>query len=176
MTFVGMSGLSHRFIGSVMVNMRTFPIRVGDGPNNKVDGFSGVSLEGSNSGDHYPDQREVTWDYVTEYSGSMEPICEMTSLTKRVRRVFTFSDMQWHRASMVTGPNLITINYVNYLDSSISGKHGVWDLSSLETMFPKVWQFVMRIRAGRFWTNPVRIWLGTGPANSEVIELDGVYE
>lgn len=74
---------------------RTFPIRVGD-----VDGFS--------SGGKYHDQDETSWKTL-----GVEP--ELTTVTKRVRRVFTWSVDQFYEAEAANAPDWVFINFLNYL-------------------------------------------------------------
>lgn len=87
----------------VYLSTRTFPIRVGN-----VDGHS--------SGDCYPDQREITWDEL-----GVEP--ELTTVTKRVRRVFTFSEQQVAEAVMANMPAYVFVNFMNYLDDAGKANH-----------------------------------------------------
>jgi len=73
---------------------RLHPIRVG----NTADGFSG---------DIYPDQEELTWEQL-----GVAP--ELTTVTKRVRRVFSFSYAQIHEAIIANGIDEVMLNFVNY--------------------------------------------------------------
>ena len=76
---------------------RTYPIRVGN-----ADGFS--------SGDWYTDQYETDWDTVgvpTEY----------TTVTKRVRRVATFSWNQFKDSVTANDPTHVFLNFMNYLNT-----------------------------------------------------------
>jgi adenylosuccinate synthase len=75
--------------------VRTFPIRVGN-----VDGFS--------SGDHYDDQYETSWQEL-----GVEP--ELTTVTQRVRRVFTWSDQQFEEAVTANRPDFVLLNFMNYI-------------------------------------------------------------
>lgn len=79
--FMADCGVPHNFLENVIGTARTYPIRVGN-------------TEGGHSGDIYPDQKEITWE-----SLGLEP--ERTTVTNRVRRVFTFSTMQIDRKSVV---------------------------------------------------------------------------
>lgn len=79
--------------GSLMV-LRTFPIRVGN------------TTEGE-SGGWYPDQVELTWDQVGQPA-------ELTSVTKRVRRVASFSEMQLRQAMQTNQPSVVLLNFCNY--------------------------------------------------------------
>lgn len=82
------------FLGSI-ASLRTFPIRVGS------------TNEGS-SGPCYSDQKEITWGEV-----GVEP--ELTTVTKRVRRVFTWSDEQFVWMLRQCAPTALFINFLNYL-------------------------------------------------------------
>lgn len=77
------------------MSARTFPIRVGN-----VDDHS--------SGDWYPDQEETTW-------AELGVTPELTTVTKRERRVATFSRMQFLDATHVNAPNFVFLNFLNYL-------------------------------------------------------------
>ena len=89
-----------KYLGSVIVCLRTFPIRVGhiveDG---KIVG---------NSGPFYKDSVETSW------TGIGVPK-EYTTCTKRVRRVATFSMIQYKRMLKAFKPDYILLNFVNYL-------------------------------------------------------------
>lgn len=75
----------------------------------------------SNSGDFYPDQDEMTWEEVTQLSGSDKPLMECTTLTKLPRRIATFSTdnlVQAIRWNQTTCKTYISINFINYIDWS----------------------------------------------------------
>jgi adenylosuccinate synthase len=84
-----------RLVTKTYMCIRTYPIRVGN-----VDGYS--------SGGWYPDQRETTWEHI-----GVEP--ELTTVTKRERRVATFSDIQLQEAIRANDPDWIAINFMNYV-------------------------------------------------------------
>lgn len=79
----------------VAMTVRTFPIRVGN-------------TESGYSGDWYKDQTETTWEAI-----GVAP--EYTSVTKRVRRVADWSWNQFRQACEVNHPDLIFVNFLNYL-------------------------------------------------------------
>lgn len=90
------------FYGGSMLVLRTFPIRVGniqDGNGNEI----------GNSGGVYPDQREMSW-------GELGQTPEITTVTKRVRRVFSFSDMQMRNAMALTRPAIVYLTFVDYAE------------------------------------------------------------
>lgn len=74
---------------------RTFPIRVGN-------------TEVGYSGDWYPDQQETTWEAI-----GVEP--ELTTVTRRVRRVATWSRQQFRESIAANQPELVFLNFLNYL-------------------------------------------------------------
>jgi adenylosuccinate synthase len=80
---------------TVYGSMRCHPIRVG----NTSDGYSG---------DYYPDQREMDWTEI-----GIEP--ELTTVTKRPRRLFTFSKIQLAEALFYCRPDRLFLNFCNYL-------------------------------------------------------------
>lgn len=78
-----------------IVSMRTYPIRVGNTP----DGYSGG---------WYPDQKEISWEEL-----GLKP--ELTTVTKRIRRIATFSMEQFRHCILVNRPNVVFMNFCNYL-------------------------------------------------------------
>lgn len=79
------------------LSLRTFPIRVGN-----VDGHS--------SGDCYADQKEMSWD---DFPGVVP---ERTTVTNRVRRIFSFSHEQLAQAMEANEPDFVFLNFMNYLN------------------------------------------------------------
>lgn len=94
------AGVHPKRLGSVIVALRTYPIRVGN-------------TEGGYSGPWHPDQREMTWEGLSSYVGCN--VKEYTTVTKRVRRLFTWSNIQVRRMCRFIQPNYAMLNYVNYL-------------------------------------------------------------
>lgn len=89
------AGIHPSFLRKTIMCVRTFPIRVGNTP------------EG-HSGDCYPDQQETTWEEL-----GLAP--ELTTVTKRVRRVFTWSRQQFRDAVATNRPDAIFVNFFQYL-------------------------------------------------------------
>ena len=81
-------------VRGVVACFRTFPIRVGN-------------TSGS-SGDCYPDQHETTWEAIGQPP-------ELTTVTKRVRRVFSWSRLQFKDAVAANEPDVLFLNFANYL-------------------------------------------------------------
>lgn len=92
--FMSDMGLPHKWLNKVIGTCRTYPIRVA-----------------GNSGGHYIDQEEISWD-----SLNVEP--EKTTVTKKVRRVFTFSEEQICEAIFHCQPDEIFLNFCNYQSDS----------------------------------------------------------
>ncbi|MDA2936134.1 adenylosuccinate synthetase [Patescibacteria group bacterium AH-259-L05] len=100
------AGLSmNRFNVQVIGVARVFPIRVA-----------------GNSGPFDKDSDEITWNDVTKIAQSDVPIVEKTSVTKKVRRVATFSREGFQEACQVNRPDEIAITFADYLDWSIHEK------------------------------------------------------
>lgn len=93
------AGANPKQLGSIIVALRTYPIRVG----NTVGGFSGP---------HHDDQEEITWENLSKHIG--RDVIERTTVTKRVRRVFTWSNLQVGRMCKMIQPDYAFLNFVNY--------------------------------------------------------------
>ena len=124
----------------VMMVVRTYPIRVGN-------------TEGS-SGDCYSDQREMTWEEVGQ-----EP--EYTTVTKRMRRIFSWSRKQFSEAVCVNRPDTILLNFANYLKAS--------ELSTLLSHIDRDLEDIVAQSKGA-WKKP-NILLGFGPSTTDVTVL-----
>lgn len=93
--FLSDMGIPHNFLRRVIGTARTYPIRVG----NTADGFSGPC---------YEDQSETSWEELGQTA-------ETTTVTGRVRRVFTFSIEQIREAAFYCAPDEIFLNFCNYM-------------------------------------------------------------
>lgn len=96
-----------RFLKETNLVVRTFPIRVGNE-------YDKDGKEIGHSGPVFPDQKELTWDEISKFAGV--PLLERTTVTKKVRRIFTFSKDQLEHALYVAGHCNIFLNYMNYFD------------------------------------------------------------
>lgn len=83
-----------QMLKKTVATFRTYPIRVGN-------------TEGS-SGEWYPDQEETTWEALGLPS-------ELTTVTKRVRRVASWSRVQFRESVATNRPDVLFLNFVNYL-------------------------------------------------------------
>lgn len=134
--FLDDSMLPPSIVGPVVVNFRTFPIRVNNNKYvRKSDGKiltwgeyeatpdSDKDVINGDSGAHYADQKELTWDEISAIAG--EKIFECTSLTKLPRRVFTFSKSNLKESLVYnnTGDDVyISVNFMNYVDARVKDK------------------------------------------------------
>lgn len=84
-----------RNLRKVLTTFRTFPIRVGNTPV----GYSGG---------HYPDQKETSWQAL-----GVAP--ELTTVTGRERRVFTWSNLQFIEAVQANHPDVLFLSFMDYI-------------------------------------------------------------
>ncbi len=153
-------GISHNDLGDVYLVLRPYPIRVG----NVIEDGKQVGY----SGDAYADQKELTWQQVADEAGMPSDVAdsllkkELTTVTKRLRRVFTFSDRQLREAALINGATKIALNFANYIDYSISG------VNEYEKLTPKVRDFITRVED--VTKLPVTV-IGTGPQTDHVVLL-----
>jgi len=113
------AGINPAWLGSVVMVCRTFPIRVGSNPSEdgKISGYSG---------DFYPDSKELSWE---DFPG-VEP--ERTTVTKRVRRIATWSSDQYRHSLGLNRPSVVYLTFTNYLYSlKENSKYERLDLVSL---------------------------------------------
>lgn len=92
------AGIHPSFYGETMLVLRSYPIRVGAIVENGRE---------NSSGGHYGDQREISWNEL-----GVPP--EMTTVTQRIRRVFTFSIRQMCEAMMLTRPSVVHLTFCDY--------------------------------------------------------------
>jgi adenylosuccinate synthase len=92
------AGCPVKSVGSIIACLRTLPIRVGSTENT--------------SGPYYDDQTELDWKAVSEMCGY--DVEEKTTVTQRIRRVFTFSEAQTRKFCEYVRPDYAFLNFVNY--------------------------------------------------------------
>lgn len=144
-------------LGDIYVVIRPYPIRVG----NVIEDGATVGY----SGDAYPGQEEITWADVAASCNAPPEVMkgELTTVTKRLRRVFTFSPQQLQEAVTINGATKLALNFANYLDWSCYGCDDYTDLPL------KVIDFITKIED--IAQIPVTI-VGTGPQNNHVCFID----
>ncbi len=159
-------GIAPQYLGDIYLVIRAgHAIRVGNiKEGEKVVGFSG---------EVYPDQHEISWEDVKKDSGCPEDheITELTTVTKRVRRVFTFSWFALREAVRINGATKIAVNFANYLDWSCYGQKSNELAGEYNSELPyKVRSFINRVQDAV--GIPVTL-VGTGPEHTEVVEFEG---
>lgn len=151
-------------VGDVYLNLRTYPIRVG----NVVEDGKQVGF----SGDFYPDCEELTWEDVASRSGMPYAVAkelaerERTTVTKRIRRVATFSMDGLRDAAAVNGATKLVVNFAQYLnwkDAGLKGGKEAFSKLSRETR-----KFVDEVQEAS--GVPVAL-VGTGALHEEMISL-----
>ena len=124
---------------------------------------------------------EITWEQVTkQYYGldqstgdaelsqwlkdnGKEMLCEITTATKRRRRVFEFSIPDFRRAYNINRPEEIMLSFVDYLNEQDFGKND-WESLTLTT---RQWILSLESKLGVTFK-----YLSTGPANEHIIVRD----
>lgn len=112
------AGINARMLGPTLMVMRTYPIRVG----NTVGNDGRVN----SSGPFFSDGPEIMWE---ELQGRAVP--ELTTVTKRVRRIAKFSFNQYERSLALNLPTWVMLTFVNYLSSA--KELGVLNTKMLQT-------------------------------------------
>ena len=133
------AGISPFAVRDIYGVTRTFPIRV-------------AGNSGPMSG------QEITWEEITEHANSPVPIVEITTATKRKRRVFTLDgpegpkDLQ--KALNINRPTKIMLSFVDYLNYEDRYKQS-WDSLTQKT---RDWITTLESKMGIFFN-----YLSTGP-------------
>ena len=143
-----------RFLKETCVVIRTYPIRVGNE-------YDAQGNEIGHSGPVFPDQQELTWEGLSQMAGV--DLMERTTVTKKIRRVFTFSKDQLAHALWITGPASIFLNYMNYLDPSVG--------RIMDGANDKAWDFYEELQQFVRAQGSNIKWLGWGPAHDNVEDI-----
>jgi len=154
------AAIALRFLGSVIGSIRAHPIRVG---NMKI-----APGEEYTSGPFYSDHEEITWARVRELSGGDAVQPETTTVTKKIRRVFSFSRKQLFRFMDVCWPTHLFLNFANYIDAKVAGAIIVDQITEPVNHFIKYIHDEMAAEYGFEEFPPVAL-VGTGARNSEMV-------
>jgi len=140
--FLSEVGVSPLCVDSIIMVIRTYPIRVG-----------------GNSG---PLRDEITWEELQRRSGYPYKVEELTTTTKRLRRVALFDMALVKKAATVNRPTEIAIHGVDYIDFRNKG------ISEFSRLTDSAKEFVGSIERDL----GVKVnFIGTGPTNEELIDL-----
>ena len=145
-------GIPHNISTESYMVIRPYPIRI----NNNSD--VGRIYTGN-----YDGSPEITWEEIEKRSGCTGLLeKELSTITKRPRRVFEFSYDRFKRALALTNPDYVIVNFAQYIDSEVSGKN-----DSIKN-YSKVNKFVESLIKNTGVKIPL---LGTGAKLSEVIHI-----
>lgn len=129
-TFVGEAGLSPRDVEDITLVLRAHPIRVA--------GDSGKLLG------------ETTWAQIAKAAGLPKGYCELTTATKKVRRVGRFDAKLVRRAIEINNPTRIVLNHFDYVHHAVRDR--VFHTRALEFLRKIEEELDRKIE-----------WIGTGP-------------
>jgi adenylosuccinate synthase len=140
--FASEVGLSPRAIDSIIMVIRTYPIRV--------------------SGNSGPLPGEVSWEYVAATSGSPEVIPEYTSVTRRLRRVAAFDMAAVQSACAYNCPTSLAVmglDRLDYLNSKVPTPSELTD---------KAREFIAKLEN----VTGIRVkWVGIGFSSLDALNL-----
>ena len=145
------AGLAPTVVRDVYGVARAFPIRVG--------GNSGPT-----------GGKELTWSKITRMSGSPEKLSERTTVTNKIRRIFSWSWSDMDKAMMINRPTYICLNFTDYIDWNNFGVRS-WDKISTPTIE------VIKEIDERYCSDDGMVvrWIGTGPAYGHFIDRHGIH-
>jgi len=143
------AGLAPTVVNEIYGVARTYPIRVG--------GHSGAT-----------GGKELTWKQITNMSGAPEALCERTTVTNKIRRIFTWSWSDMDKAMMINRPTYICLNFIDYIDWDNYGTRN-WD----EITQPAL-DMIRKIDE-RYGGAVLVRWIGTGPAFDHFIDRHGSF-
>lgn len=161
------SGIAPQNITNVIMNVRTQPIRI-----NNTSAADGSHCYTGN----YWDAQEVSWEEVSKDAGwdydefiNKYQKSLMTSVTKKMRRVFTFPkkrfDYNMNLVGYYSSNNnvLVSLNFVNFIDKETDG---VTDKEKLMTPKIKTWLCENMLP----YLSSLK-WIRTGPQHSQIVEF-----
>lgn len=148
-------GVSPKRFGRSLANIRPFPIRVGN-------------YNGNSSGNFYG-SKELTWDLIDKFSGanvSGKSTLEITTVTGRVRRCFTFSLEQFARMCRYCEPDFLALTFTSQIDYRSFGATSIDEIP--EEALDKIARFCAMLEQN----SGVKVAiLGTGPRHDQQLEV-----
>jgi adenylosuccinate synthase len=159
------AGIPPFFLGNVWGSLRSFPIRVGNM-------FDGHGKQIGTSGPGYKEQQEYMWDEITKISGAPHRLEEITTVTKKVRRIFAWSVLQLMRFISFNHPTHLFINFMNYIDWANKGKRHYNELSPKTRQWTDhMYNLMVDYCGKRRIPTPLMSLLGTGEFDSDMVEV-----
>jgi adenylosuccinate synthase len=141
-TFLGESGLSPRDVADITLVIRAHPIRV--------------------AGDSGPLEPETTWTEIAKVAGLPDDYRELTTATKKVRRVGMFDPNLVKRAIQANNPTRIVLNHFDYVDGGV--RDNVFTVRALDFLKGVETSIGRKID-----------WIGTGPGHFVAREAIGSF-
>jgi adenylosuccinate synthase len=132
--FLSDVGISPLLVTDIVLVLRTYPIR--------VSGFSG------------PMYKEISWEEVSQRSGSPARLAEYTTVTGKLRRVGEFDWELARRAVRVNRPTALAIHAIDYLDHNDFGKRSWEDLTQAGRGFVLGLEETLGVRVRYVFTGP----------------------
>lgn len=163
------AGLPPQAVTNVVMNARTNPIRISN--------TSAADGEERYSGNYW-DAKEISWDKVAIDSGWDNPeefmdkygFAMLTSVTKKIRRVFEFPKKRAAYVHAIAGgllddsKLLYSLNFMNFIDKNVEGV-----TNTDELMTDKVVNW-LKVNMFDNLDNLKLCWIRTGPKHSQIIE------
>ena len=149
-------GVPLRHLLETCVVVRTYPIRVGNE-------FTADGQMVGTSGPVYADMAELTWTELSKRVG--RELLEKTTVTGKVRRVFTWSPSQFESMLRKLSPCQVMVNFCNYLHPTASS-YAQLDASGqrfLQEVAQTAWQSGSELQ-----------WLGFGPGYNDVQDYEAL--
>ena len=147
-------GIAPTEVDEVIMVIRPYPIRI----NNKTE-MGDTRYTGD-----YADSAEISWEDIKKRCGAPDnaEFGEMTTVTKKPRRVF---EMSWKRLKYnvrINRPTAICLNFAQYIDWNVYQASMFMQITSPVQSFMNTIQKQTKV--------PV-LFIGTGPANHHMINL-----
>jgi len=146
------AGISPFKVKDIIMIIRPYPIRISNKTNIGFDIYSG----------DYAGSKEISWDDVKTRCNCDIDLQELTTVTKKVRRVF---EMNWERLKynvMINNPTQIVLNFAQYIDWE------AYRCNNYNNLPIKVKEFINRIEKT---TNVPVTMIGTGERDCDIIDL-----
>lgn len=141
------AGLSPMVVRNIIGVMRTFPIRVA-----------------GNSGP--VDAKELSWNDIEAFSGAPDgSICEKTTVTKRIRRVFEFNYNDVEKAILINRPTHFALMFMDYVDYHSAG------VNCIEGLSEKCINYMEHLKINLPFVKEIGIqFISTGPHPNALID------
>lgn len=149
-------GIAGSRVATTIATIRRYPIRI----SNAYQNFEGVEVVG-NSGPM--GGAELTWEEITTRSGSPVPITEITTVTKRTRRVFEIDWQRLRQMVAITRPTCIALTFADYIDYKVHDKSHWNDLTQpvkdfVDTVYNELQVGVRFIKTGAADESMITPW------------------